>query len=485
MRRTKIICTIGPASQSPEMLKSLGEAGMNVARLNFSHGTKEEHAKRITDIRAMEKELGMPIAVLQDLPGPKIRTGPMAEPTDLAPGQRFVFTTRDVPGNAGEITLPYPELIEQAKPDQLVFVADGELEFLVESVTATDMVTRVVVGGPMSGRKGVNMPGARMNLPSVTESDIEDLQFGIANDVDWVAASFIRCASDLQPVREVIKGSGKRVLLIAKIEKSEAVEDIDAIIEAADAIMVARGDLGVEMPLEQVPIVQKQIIRKCNNAGKPVITATQMLESMTNNRRPTRAEVTDVANAIFDGSDAVMLSGETAVGAFPIETVCMMSRVAAAAESALNYRKLLQERAAAATKTVTEAIAMATAEIAQDLGAAAIVTPTSSGATARAVSKFRPQAPILAAAMFENTYRQLALSWGVYPILVVPSRNTDDMIDQAVAGATQVGLVKDGDTVVLTAGIPAGVPGRTNLIKVHTVGQSVGGQNYRELHPDK
>lgn len=485
MRRTKIICTIGPATQSAETLGNLAKAGMNVARLNFSHGTKEEHAQRIRDIRQVEKDLGMPIAILQDLPGPKIRTGDMVETVDLAPGQRFVFTLRDVPGDMHEVTLPYPELVAQARPDQLIFVADGQLEFKVESVTPTDIITRVVVGGPISGHKGVNMPGAKMSLPSVTESDIVDLQFGIANDVDWVAASFIRCASDLEPVKQVIHGSGKRVLLIAKIEKSEAVEDIDAIIEMADGIMVARGDLGVEMPLEQVPVVQKEIIRKCNDAGKPVITATQMLESMTNNRRPTRAEVTDVANAIFDGTDAVMLSGETAVGLFPIDTVTMMSKIACAAESALDYKTLLQERSATATKTVTEAIAMATVDIAQDLGAAAIVTPTSSGATARAVSKFRPKAPIIAAAMFPNTYRQLALSWGVYPVLVVPSRNTDDMIDQAVEAATHAGVVREGDTVVLTAGIPAGVPGRTNLIKVHTIGQSVGGQTYRDLHPQQ
>lgn len=483
MRRTKIICTIGPATQSAEMLGLLAEAGMNVARLNFSHGTKEEHAQRIRDIRQVEKDLGVPIAVLQDLPGPKIRTGDMAETVELRPGQRFVFTTRDVPGDANEVMLPYPELVEQAAPDQLIFVADGQLEFKVESATPTDIITKVVVGGPLSGHKGVNMPGAKLLLPSITESDIEDLQFGLANDVDWVAVSFIRSANDLKPVREIIKGSGKLVRMIAKIEKSEAVDDIDAIIEAADGIMVARGDLGVEMPLELVPIVQKTIIRKCNNAGKPVVTATQMLESMTNNRRPTRAEVTDVANAIFDGTDAVMLSGETAIGAFPIETVTMMSKIAVAAESSLDYDKLLQERSATATKTVTEAIAMASVDIAQDLGAAAIVTPTSSGATARAVSKFRPAAPIVAASMFPNTYRQLAISWGVYPVLVVPSRNTDDMIYEAVEGATSVGIVKEGDTVVLTAGIPAGIPGRTNLIKVHTIGQSVGGQHFKELHP--
>ena len=473
MRRTKIICTIGPASESAEMLTQLANAGMNVARLNFSHGTKEEHAQRIRDIRRVEQEIGAPIAVLQDLPGPKIRTGPMPKTVTLSPGARFVFTTRDVPGSAEEINLAHPELVQQAVPGQLVFVDDGQLEFRVESATSTDIITKVVVGGPLSGRKGVNMPGTKLSLPSVTESDIEDLQFGLANDVDWVAASFIRSAQDLAPVREAIKASGRSVRLIAKIEKSEAVDDIDAIIEAADGIMVARGDLGVEMPLEKVPVVQKTIIRKCNDAGKPVITATQMLESMTHNRRPTRAEVTDVANAIFDGTDAVMLSGETAVGEFPVDTVEMMSRIACQAEAFLDYRRLLQERAASAAKTVTEAIAMATVDIALDLGAAAIVTPTSSGATARAVSKYRPEAPIIGAAMFPNTYRQLALSWGVYPVLVAPSRNTDNTIEQAVEAATRAGLVKKGDTVVLTAGIPAGVPGRTNLIKVHTIGQAL------------
>ena len=473
MRRTKIVATIGPASDSPEMLMQLAKAGMNVARLNFSHGTKDEHLLRIQRIRRIEDELGAPIAVLQDLPGPKIRIGPMSATVNLSPGDRFVFTTRDVPGDANEVTLAHPELVEQARPEQRVFVDDGQLEFAVESATRTDIVTRVVVGGRLSAHKGVNMPGAKLSLPSVTESDIEDLRFGLENDVDWVAASFIRSARDLAPVREIIKGSAKLVRLIAKIEKREAVEDIEAIIEAADGIMVARGDLGVEMPIEEVPVVQKTIIRKCGQAGKPVITATQMLESMTHNRRPTRAEVTDVANAIFDGTDAIMLSGETAVGEFPVDTVEMMSRIACQAEASLDYRRLWQEKSVGTAKSVTEAIAQATVDIALDLSAAAIVTPTTSGATARAVSKYRPEAPIVGAAMFRSTWRQLALSWGVYPVLVKPSRDTDEVIEEAVAAAVRAGLVKDGDTVVLTAGVPAGVPGRTNLIKVHTVGQAM------------
>ncbi|MHB0998788.1 MAG: pyruvate kinase [Armatimonadota bacterium] len=473
MRRTKIVCTIGPATQSEEVMMQIAVAGMNVARLNFSHGTMDEHAQRIDTIRQIERELGQPIAILQDLPGPKIRTGVMPGTVDLVQGHKFVFTTRETPGSIDEVNLPYPEMVAQAEEGNQIFVADGQLEFRIVEVTDTDIITTVVIGGPMSSHKGVNMPGARLSLPSVTDADIEDLIFGLAHDVDWVAASFVRCAADLEPVREAIKQSKKNVLLLAKIEKAEAVMDIDAIIEAADGIMVARGDLGVEIPLESVPTIQKNIIRKCNNAGKPVITATQMLESMIHNRRPTRAEVTDVANAIFDGTDAIMLSGETAVGDYPVDTVTMMSKIAVEAENSLDYHRLWEERAAAAVVSVTDAIAQSTVDIALDLDAAAIVTPTSSGATARAVSKYRPSAPIIAAPTMPSTSRQLALSWGVYPVLVAPSRSTDDMIQEAVEGAARAGLVKDGDTIVLTAGIPAGVPGRTNLIKVHTVGQAM------------
>jgi pyruvate kinase len=475
MRRTKIVCTIGPATESPEMLRALVEAGMNVARLNFSHGTKEQHGERIKQLRQIERERNIPIAILQDLPGPKLRTGPMAKPVKLQPGQKFVFTTRDVPGSEEEVNLPYPELVKQAQPGAPIFVDDGQLEFRVESTTSTDIITTVVVGGILGAHKGINMPGTNIPLPSVTESDIEDLEFGLAHDVDWVAASFVRHASDLEPIKEIIHSSGKPTKLIAKIEKGEAVQEIDAIIEAADGIMIARGDLGVEMPIEKVPALQKEIISKCNLAGKPVITATQMLDSMIHNRRPTRAEVTDVANAILDGTDAVMLSGETAIGEFPIDTVKMMAKIAIEAERSLNYRQLWLERSQITAKNVTDAIAQATVDIALDLEATAIVTPTSSGMTPRAVSKYRPPAPIVAAATSPATYRQLALSWGVYSVLVAPSRNTDDMLEEAVEGVKRTGLVKEGDIVVLTAGVPAGVPGRTNLIKVHTVGQAIHG----------
>ena len=470
MKRTKIVCTIGPASESVELIRQLAEAGMNVARLNFSHGTKEDHARRIEYIRRVEGELGQPIAVLQDLPGPKLRTGSMPETVTLSPGRQFVFTTRDVPGSRDETNIPYPELVRQAQPGQKIYVDDGQFEFQIESVTATDIVTKVAIGGSLGANKGFNMPGAKLDLPSVTDADIKDLEFGLANDVDWVAASFVRCACDLDPVREMIRKSGKPTRLIAKIEKSEAVEDIDAIIEAADGIMVARGDLGVEIPIEKVPEVQKMIIRKCNDAGKPVITATQMLDSMIRNRRPTRAEVTDVANAILDGTDATMLSGETAIGQFPVDAVAMMSKIAIEAEDSLDYRRMWEERASAAAKTVTDAIALATVDIVLDLDAAAIVTPTSSGTTARAVSKYRPAAPVIGAAMTTSTFRQLALSWGVYPLLIATRRSTDEMIEEAVAGTIRAGLVKAGDTLVLTAGVPAGVPGSTNLIKVHKVG---------------
>ncbi|MCL6628322.1 MAG: pyruvate kinase [Armatimonadetes bacterium] len=475
MRRTKIICTIGPATESPEMLRALAEAGMNVARLNFSHGTKEQHGERIRQLRQIEQDRHAPIAILQDLPGPKLRTGPMLKPVELRPGQRFVFTTRNVPGNEEEVNLPYPELVKQAQAGNPVFVDDGQLEFRIQSTTPTDIIATVVVGGILGAHKGINLPGTDIPLPAVTESDIEDLEFGLANDVDWVAASFVRRASDLDPVRDMIRSSGKPARLIAKIEKSEAVQDIDAIIQAADGIMIARGDLGVEMPIEKVPALQKEIIQKCNAAGKPVITATQMLDSMIRNRRPTRAEVTDVANAILDGTDAVMLSGETAIGEFPIEAVRMMAKIAVETEGSLDYRQLWQEKSVAVAKNVTDAIAQATVDIALDLEATAIVTPTSSGMTARAVSKYRPPAPIVAAATSPSTYRQLALSWGVYSLLVAPSRNTDDMVEEAVDSVKRAGLVRDGDVVVLTAGVPAGVPGRTNLIKVHTVGQAMGG----------
>ncbi|MFA6665253.1 MAG: pyruvate kinase [Armatimonadota bacterium] len=473
MKRTKIVCTIGPSSESAEMLRKLVIAGMNVARLNFSHGAMEEHAQRIEAIRKIEAELGKPIAILQDLPGPKIRTGDMQGMVELQQGRTFVFTTRSVPGDAEEINLPYPELVAQAAPGQQIFVADGQLEFRVESATDTDIITKVIVGGMIGGRKGVNMPGAKISVPSVTEKDLAALDFGLKYDVDWVAASFVRCAADLDPVRSKIASSGKSTRLIAKIEKSEAVSDIDSIIEAADGIMVARGDLGVEIPLERVPAVQKSIIKKCNLAGKPVITATQMLESMIGNRRPTRAEVTDVANAILDGTDAVMLSGETAIGEFPVDTVTTMSKIAVQAEISLNHRHVTKQQTHGAEKSVTDAIAQGTVDIAIDLQAKAIITPTSSGATARAVSKYRPETPIIAAATTRATYRQLALSWGIYPVVVAQTRNTDDMLEEAVEGAKRAKLVHDGDIVVLTAGVPAGVPGRTNLIKVQVVGQAI------------
>jgi len=474
MRRTKIVCTIGPATEPIEMLRKLAAAGMNVARLNFSHGNYKDHARRIRDVRAVELENGSAIAILQDLPGTKLRIGDISEGTvTLNQGDRFVFTTRKVPGDKNEVYLPYLELVHQAKPGKRIFVDDGQLEFNIERATDTDIVTTVVVGGTLGGHKGINMPGAFVSLPSITDKDIEDLKFGLAHDVDWVAASFVRKASDLNPLRQIISDAHKSTRLIAKIERHEAVEDIDAIIQAADGIMIARGDLGVEMPIEQVPTIQKMIIKKCNEYGKPVITATQMLDSMIRNRQPTRAEVTDVANAIFDGTDAIMLSGETAIGRFPIESVEIMSKIALEAENSIDYSRLLKEKTERVANTVTEAIAQASVEIAYDLQAAAIVTPTSSGATPRAVSKYRPAAPIIAAAMSAATWRQLALSWGVYPVLVKPAHDTDAMIAEAIDAIMQKNLIKRGETIVLTAGVPAGVPGGTNLIKVHVAGEDI------------
>lgn len=397
----------------------------------------------------------------------------MANPVTLTPGQEFKFTTRKVLGNAKEVNLPYPELVAQAKEGQQIFIDDGQMEFRIERADGTDITTKVMVGGVLSSYKGIAMPGSTIDLPAVTEADIAALEFGLKVGVDWVAASFVRAAADLEAFRKIMEKNGRRVPLMAKIERREAVECIEEIIEAADGVMVARGDLGVELPLERVPGIQKKIIEKTNVAGKPVVTATQMLDSMIRNRRPTRAEVTDVANAIYDGTDAVMLSGETAVGCFPVESVAMMARIAEETESSLDYRALWADRARQATKNVTEAIAESAVGMALELGARAIVTPTSSGATARAVSKYRPECMIVGAARYKNVYRQLAVSWGVYPILVPRVRNTDRMVEQAVAGARQAGLVQIGDRVIVTAGVPPGVPGRTNLIMVQVVGYSI------------
>jgi len=471
MRKTKIVCTIGPASDSPPMIEKLIRAGMDVARLNFSHGTYDEHLARIKDIRRISSDLGRNVGIMQDLPGPKIRIGPIKNPpVRLEPGREFIFTTRSVPGDCHEVGLPYPELVRQVRRGQMIYVDDAKLEFKVASVTDTDILTKVVIGGDLAPHKGFTVPGARYDVPGVTDKDMEDLRFGLEHGVDWVAASFVRSADDILPLKKVMDEVGRQAPVIAKVERPEAVKNIVGIVEAYDAVMVARGDLGIELPIHEVPVIQKTIIRHCNRLGKPVITATQMLDSMISNPRPTRAEVTDVANAIIDGTDATMLSGETAIGAFPIEAVRVMDAVAKRIERSPDYRAVCARRVDYPTRDVTEAIGEAAAKLACDLNLPAIITCTFGGTTARLVAKYRPQARIIAAASNEQTARRLSLSWGVTAINVEPAIDTDSLIRSAVRASLDAKLVKKGDTVLVIAGVPVGEPGNTSLIRVLTVG---------------
>jgi len=470
MRRTKIVCTIGPATRFPEIIEELIKRGMDVARLNFSHGNYEEHYLTTRYVREASLKLGRPVALLQDLSGPKIRTGLIQkEPVILKEGSTFVLTNRNVPGNEREVSITYSLLPQKVKEGETILLADGSLELKVEKRTLTDIKCRVITGGELSSNKGINLPTSSLDVPSLTEKDHKDLLFGIEHKVDFIGISFVRKAEDILRVRRILREKRAEISLIAKIEKREALDNIEEIIEVADGIMVARGDLGVEVPLQKVPLIQKEIIKKCNLVGKPVITATQMLESMIENMRPTRAEVTDIANAIFDGTDAIMLSAETAIGKYPLESVRIMDKIARETEGALNYEKILKERALSVEPTTPEAISHATCQVAQDLVVKAIITFTFSGSTARRVARYRPGVPIIAASPNEETVRRLALSWGVYPLQSPDLRNTDEMISKSKKIALKTGMVQKGDKIVITAGVPFGIPGTTNLLKVETV----------------
>ncbi|MBC8101396.1 MAG: pyruvate kinase [Cytophagales bacterium] len=474
MRRTKIVCTLGPAVDAPDVLEQLVRSGLDVARLNFSHGTHDEHEVRIKAIRALADKTGKCLAILQDLCGPKIRVGSVADGTRLRKDASFILTTESVPGNEEIVSLPIPQMVAAVKPGDRLLLDDGVLELVVIDKTATQLITRVITGGILGSKKGVSAPGVSLDIEAVTEKDAHDVAFGMRMGVDYVALSFVRSADDVHKLRQIMRDSsgGRTVPIIVKIEKFEAVENLDSILDAADGAMVARGDLGVEMPVEEIPMVQKRIIRACNRLGKPVITATQMLDSMIRNPRPTRAEVTDIANAVLDGTDAVMLSGETAAGAYPLEAVQTMARIAERAEAEIDYAGLLDRlHADHDCPSVTDAIGEAVATIAHDQQAKAIICSTSSGGTVRIVSKFKPRAPILAATTSAETYRAMALYWGVHPMLVPFPRDTDEMIAHAVEAATHQSRVSEGDLVVITAGTPIGVPGSTNLIKVHSIGQ--------------
>jgi pyruvate kinase len=475
MRKTKIVCTIGPASESLENLKRLMEAGMNVARLNFSHGDFEEHGARIRNIRQASKETGRTVAILLDTKGPEIRTGKLKEePVELIQDKHIILTTEEILGDAERISVTYKDLARDVHVGSTILVDDGLIGLLVVDVRGKEIDCRIVNGGQLKSKKGVNVPGVKIKLPGITEKDTNDIIFGIQQDVDFIAASFVRKASDVMEIRELLERYGApHIQIISKIENQEGVDNLDEILEVSDGLMVARGDLGVEIPPEDVPIVQKQMIKKCNMVGKPVITATMMLDSMQRNPRPTRAEASDVANAVFDGTDAVMLSGETAAGKYPIESVLTMARIAIRAEDALEYREIFIRTAQAQQTTVTEAISQAVANSALELGAKAILTATESGYTARMVSKYRPKSPIVAVTPNDQVVRRLSLVWGVMPVKGEAAKTTDELFDLAVDCSIKSGLVSLGDIVIITAGVPVGRSGTTNLIKVHHVGEMI------------
>ncbi|MFJ7829118.1 pyruvate kinase [Peribacillus sp. NPDC097264] len=475
MRKTKIVCTIGPASESVEKLAQLIEAGMNVARLNFSHGNHEEHAARIRNIREASEKTGKQVAILLDTKGPEIRTNNMENDSiELTAGKEVTISMQEVLGTPEKFSITYEGLLYDVQAGSRILLDDGliGLEVLAIDETKKEIHTKILNSGTLKNKKGVNVPGVSVNLPGITEKDEKDILFGIEQGIDFVAASFVRRASDVLEVRELLQqNKAEHIQIIPKIENQEGVDRLNEILEVADGLMVARGDLGVEIPAEEVPLVQKDMIKKCNNAGKPVITATQMLDSMQRNPRPTRAEASDVANAIFDGTDAIMLSGETAAGTYPVEAVQTMHNIASRAETALNYRDILTRNSKSDRHNVTDAIGESVAHTALNLNAGAIITPTESGHTARMISKYRPKAPIIAVTSNEDVSRRLALVWGVYPQMGPKAETTDDMLQTAIDQSLESGIVSHGDLVVITAGVPVGEIGTTNLMKIHVLGE--------------
>jgi pyruvate kinase len=473
VRKTKMICTIGPSSESREVLTKIFEAGMNVSRHNFSHGDHEEHGGRITLVKELSRELNKPVAVMLDTKGPEIRTGKFTEgKVELKEGSNFTIVCGEaVAGDTTICSISYDRLYEDVTPGNMILIDDGLVGLEVQSVEGNRIHCVVKNSGMVGNHKGVNVPGVSTNLPAITEKDIDDLKFAIKSGVDIIAASFIRKAADVLEIRKVLQeNGGEDILIISKVENQEGVNNIDEIIKFSDGIMVARGDLGVEIPIEQLPLVQKMMIEKCNYAGKPVITATQMLDSMMRNPRPTRAEASDIANAIFDGTDAIMLSGETANGKYPVESARTMARIAEAAEKQLNYEADLKKKRKSHIPNVPNAISLATCNTAMELNASAIITATQSGITPKMISKYRPECPILAVTPSESVARKLALNWGVFPIVASRVETTDELIDKSVNIALATNYVKKGDLVVIAAGIPVNFVGSTNMLKVHIVG---------------
>lgn len=467
LKKTKIICTLGPSTDKPGVLEAMLEAGMNVSRFNFSHGSHPDMGKRMEMLRTASAKMNKKVALLLDTKGPEMRLGKFeGGKVRLEAGTKFTLTARDILGTKDIATVNYNLLAQEVAVGNIILLSDGLVSLHIDELQGDDIITTVQNTGDISDRKRVAVPGAILNLPFLSAQDEADILFGVSQDMDFIAASFVQRAADILAIRKLLENANVHMEIIAKIENAEGVKNIDEILKVADGIMVARGDLGVEIPAEEVPIVQKKLIKKCNIAGKPVITATQMLESMMVNPRPTRAEASDIANAIMDGTDCIMLSGETASGDYPVEAVQTMAKIAIRAEETLASNALIRAQC-----TTTDAISHATVQVAQEIHAAAIVTATENGYTARMVSKYRPNARIIAVTPNEKTIRRMMLFWGVQPLLGVSAKNTDDMVRNAIHKSVEEELLKKGDLVVITAGVPIGMSGTTNMIRVHVVGE--------------
>lgn len=472
MRKTKIVCTLGPATDDPQVLKQLMLSGMNVARINFSHGSYDEHLKRINMVKELREELDLPVALLLDTKGPEIRTlkfkGGQAE---LKAGQTFTLVPEEIEGDSERCGITYKNLADDISVGARLLMDDGLIDMKVVDIKGKNIVCKIINSGIIKNQKSINAPGVNLAMPYVSEKDKNDILFGIENDFDFIAASFTRNCYDILEIKKILEdNNGIGIQLIAKIENSQGVENIDEIIRVCDGIMVARGDMGVEIDFEELPLIQKKLIEKCYMAGKRVITATQMLESMTSNPRPTRAEASDIANAVYDGTSAVMLSGETAIGKYPVGSLKTMARIAERAEADINYKKRFENWHWSTDASITNAIGHSACTTAHDLKAAAIITVTKSGYTARTISSFRPVCPIIATVTSERVRRQLNLSWGVYPIMCEEKDTTDSLFEHAVERAVESGLIQRGDLVVITGGAPVGISGTTNIVKVHLVG---------------
>lgn len=471
MRKTKIICTMGPATDNIEVLRAMERAGMNVARFNFSHGSHEEHKQRIDRVKAVREEYNLPIALLLDTKGPEIRTGDMQDgKIFLKKGEQIRLTPRACLGTPSKISITYPDLYQDVQAGTSILIDDGLIELRVEQTQEQDILCRVLNDGAVSNHKGINVPDVHLSIPYLSDKDKSDIQFGIEQGVDFIAASFVRTADDVQQLRMLLdENGGGHINIIAKIENQQGVENIDGIVALADGVMIARGDMGVEIPAEDVPPIQKMLIKKVTLAGKQVITATQMLDSMMKNPRPTRAEVTDVANAIYDGTGAIMLSGETAAGLYPVEAVTMMARIAERTENDIDYRKRFFVRTRKANPDITDAICHATCTTAYDLNARDIVTVTKSGRSARMVARYRPSCGIIGCTPTKKVWYQLNLAWGVTPVLLSETDDVFDLFDSALETAKNQGLMQSGDLAVITSGVPIGVSGTTNMIRVQVV----------------